>query len=385
MDHVLCPHCGKKVEISEAIRHQVEISVRASEEEKRKIEIEKIKTEIKEKADKDAREKAGLEIGRREKENEHLKKQVLDLNSKIDKLLDDIREERKAKQEAERNAKEKMLDEENRIRDDEREKQKLEMLKMQKENEAMQKALDEIKNKGKRGSQQLQGEVMELEIERILNEEFPNDNIKEVKKGQRGADITQEVIDRNGRKCGLILWESKNAQWQNDWIGRLKDNQREAKAHLAILVIENSHDDIDTFSFKEGVWVCVRGMIKPLAFALRYDLIKVESLRAANIGKEGKKEILFQYITSPDFVHRVEAINEVFENFQEDMEREKRWFQTKWARQDKQIRKIMDTTHGMYGDLQSLVGKNLPEMKTLQITEGETDEESEKSDQEELL
>jgi hypothetical protein len=58
---------------------------------------------------------------------------------------------------------------------------------------------------------------------------------------------------------------------------------------------------------------------------------------------------------------------------QGEMEREKRWFQTKWARQEKQLRKVVDHTQGMYGDLQGVIGKTLPDLKSLQLEEGEKD------------
>jgi len=57
------------------------------------------------------------------------------------------------------------------------------------------------------------------------------------------------------------------------------------------------------------------------------------------------------------------------------VESEKRWFTTKWARQEKEIRKIIDGTQGMYGDLQAVTGRSLGaipalEAPTLQIDGG---------------
>ncbi len=103
-----------------------------------------------------------------------------------------------------------------------------------------------------------------------------------------------------------------------------------------------------------------------MAFALRFDLVKVNFERQANVGKNEKMEILYQYITSTEFKHRVEAIGEVFGNLQSEIEREKRWFNTKWARQEKELRKVLDHTHGMYGELQGMIGKALPDMKSLE-------------------
>jgi hypothetical protein len=112
-------------------------------------------------------------------------------------------------------------------------------------------------------------------------------------------------------------------------------------------------------------------MIVPLALALRFDLVRVNYEKLANVGKNEKSEILYQYITSTEFRHRIEAIVEAFGDMQGEMEREKRWFNTKWARQEKQLRKVVDHTQGMYGDLQGVIGKTLPDLKSLQLEEGE--------------
>src|SRR4051812_38170598 len=77
--------------------------------------------------------------------------------------------------------------------------------------EACQK-VKEAEAKITQGSQQTQGEALELEIEELLREAFRDDEISEVKKGQRGADITEKVTDRRGRNCGTILWETKNGR-----------------------------------------------------------------------------------------------------------------------------------------------------------------------------
>lgn len=212
------------------------------------------------------------------------------------------------------------------------------------------------------GSQQMQGEVLELELERILRAEFPTDIISEVKKGERGADTVHSIVDKLGRSCGTILWESKNAQWQSGWIAKLKDDQRAKKSELAVLVTINKPEWLDSFTYKDGVWVTSWKFVIPLAFSLRYHLVSLRHEKAASEGKDGKMETLYQYLTGTEFKHRVEAIVESFSALQKDLDREKNWFQTKWARQEKEIRKVLDHTHGMYGDLQGIIGASLPEL-----------------------
>ena len=218
---------------------------------------------------------------------------------------------------------------------------------------------------------QTQGEVLELELEERLKSEFPMDIISEVKKGQRGADVLQEVVDKLNRKCGTILWESKNAKWTEVWIAKLKEDQRRAKADLAGLVSVDLPKTIDTFSYVNGVWVVGVAHYIALALSLRFNLVSLYHEKQNQEGQDEKMQILYQYLTGNEFRQRVEAIVEAFGAMQIELEREKRWFSVKWARQEKEIRKVIDHTHGMYGDLQGVIGKSLPEIKTLELPDGE--------------
>ena len=87
------------------------------------------------------------------------------------------------------------------------------------------------------------------------------------------------------------------------------------------------------------------------------------------MGVDEKMKVLYEYLTGNEFKHRVEGIVEAFGTLQDDIEREKRWFSSKWARQEKEIRKVIDHTHGMYGDLQGVTGRALPEIKSLELSD----------------
>src|SRR5208337_2141344 len=97
-------------------------------------------------------------------------------------------------------------------------------------------ALDEAKRKSEQGSQERQGEVLEIDVQAELARRFPQDIVSPVPKGARGADLLQEVRDGAARACGLIVWETKNTKrWQAGWLDKLKDDQRAVGANLAVL------------------------------------------------------------------------------------------------------------------------------------------------------
>ena len=105
-----------------------------------------------------------------------------------------------------------------------------------------QKANDELTRKLEQGSQQLQGEVLELELESLLGQSYPFDDIDPVKKGVRGADVIQRVKLRSGVLCGTIVWETKRAEnWSNNWIPKLKEDMQREAGDIAVLVLSLIH------------------------------------------------------------------------------------------------------------------------------------------------
>jgi len=45
------------------------------------------------------------------------------------------------------------------------------------------------------------------------------------------------------------------------------------------------------------------------------------------------------------------------------------YFTKKWSKEEKNIEKVMQTTAGIYGDLQSLAGNALPKVQYLELPE----------------
>ncbi len=352
---IKCPHCGKEFEATEALKHEIEERVSQTLLAKHKEELENVKR----------------------KSEEESKARVEKLTNQISELLDEIKKLREKDEEREIQMKKKLMEEEEKIKVEVRQKTEEEhKLKDLEKDNKLREALDQIeslKTKIQQGSQQTQGETLELELESKLREEFPTDRILEVKKGQRGADVEQEVVDKLGRSCGKILWESKNAEWSNGWISKLKEDQRQAKADLAVLVTVNLPEGVDSFAYRDGVWIVSWKHFIPLSWSLRFNLVSLFHERASSEGKDEKMKILYQYLTGTEFKNRVEGIVDAFSNLQEELEKEKRYFNVKWARQEKEIRKVIDHTHGMYGDLQGVIGKSLPEIKSLELGSGENE------------
>ncbi|MFN3531641.1 MAG: DUF2130 domain-containing protein [Candidatus Brocadia sp.] len=404
---IICPYCGKEIPLTETLSHQIKEELRKEFEQKarekeselakrenlladeiKKIEdakkeidqqvLQKLQAErerLKQEAKKEVEEairvklkdlqeqnvekerklaeaeKAELEFRKRIRELEELRRnQELEITRKLDEERKLIFE--KAKKEAE---------EENRLK----------LLEKEKQLEDTKNALEEAKRKAYQGSMQTQGEVLELDLESILRVQFPIDDIEPVPKGIKGADIIQKVRDRSGRFCGTIIWESKHTKaWNDGWLSKLKDDQREVKAEIAVLVTETLPRGVENFAQIEGVWVTSYGLSIALASVLRTSLIELAQHKLSVVGKSEKMEVLYNYLSGPEFRQRIEAIVESFKSMKEDLDQEKRAMIKIWAKREKQIEKIVNNTLGMYGDMEGIIGASLPQIRSLELTDG---------------
>ena len=232
----------------------------------------------------------------------------------------------------------------------------------------MQKQIEELKRRAEQGSQQLQGEVQELELETMLAVKFPLDQIQPVPKGEFGGDVLHRVAGPFGQLCGTILWESKRTKnWSDGWLVKLREDQRQAKAELAALVSQALPKDVETFDLIEGVWVVHPKAAIPVAMALRQSLMEVAAARKASEGQQSKMEMVYDYLMGPRFRQRVQAIVEAFSTMQEDLEKERKAIMKQWAKREEQIGRVMQATVGMYGDLQGIAGKTLQEIEGLEF------------------
>ncbi|MCX8031709.1 MAG: DUF2130 domain-containing protein [Thermodesulfovibrionales bacterium] len=404
---IICPQCGAEINVNEILYHQLQDQVKKEfelkshklekEYEKRlhQIELEKEKIErereqIKELIDSEVHkkltvEKSNLEKILRQKIEEEQKEQIKELQTELQHKSEQIKELHKAKADIERLKREKeelrelialekekefterlkeekikikkLVEEDNYLRIKEKEKI-IEDLKMQ---------LEEAKRKADQGSIQLQGEIQELEIENMLRHLYPFDEIREIKKGQRGADIIQIVRTNQGIDCGKIYYESKRAKdFQNSWIQKLKEDNLSVKADILVIVSETLPEGIDKFGMKDNVWICTFSEVKGLSMVLRHGLMQVHSVLLTQQDKGTKMEMLYNYLTSNEFRAQFEAIIEGFKTLQDSYHEEKLKMQKIWKEREKQFEKILSNAVGFYGSLKGIAGASIPAIKMLE-------------------
>jgi hypothetical protein len=410
---IKCTECGAEINVSDILYHQVEDKLKKDFEKKTAKKDREIETKLgeieeqKEKLKKDKEkltslvdeqvesklkaEKNKLEKSIRSQLQDEASEQIKGLQKELEQKSTQVKELNKTKAEVERLKREKeelrdeiglekekeysnkLKDIKQKIKQQVEEENTLKIKELEKKLQDQTELAEEMKRKAEQGSMQLQGEVQELELESILRESYIYDEITEVKKGQRGADILHCVKTQNGLECGKIYYESKRTKnFDNNWLQKLRDDNLAVKADVLVLVTETMPEEQDKFFFKEGVWICSLGEVKGLSLVLRHGLIQVHAISTTHHGKETKMEMLYNYLTSQEFSGQWAAIVEGFKSLQDNYADEKLKMQKIWKEREKQLEKILSNAVGFYGSIKGIAGASIQDLKMLEEGQNRT-------------
>ncbi|MBI3984979.1 MAG: DUF2130 domain-containing protein [Candidatus Levybacteria bacterium] len=352
MDNIICPHCGKKVELSEAIIHQLSKKVREEERQKQKIELEKAIAEEKAASEKRLREQF-------EKENKDTQKALLNAKETQRLLEEKLEKEQKLQEERE----EKIRLE---AQKEATESSRLDKKEYENKLSDMQKALEDAQRKAKQGSQQLQGEVLELDLEEKLKQAFPNDDFVPVPKGVEGADIWQKVRYKE-KIIGSILWETKRTKaWSNSWVTKLKDDMGKIAASEAIIVSQVLPDNTGNFDRKDGVWITFYEHAISIARYVRFLITTVATIKSSTSQTDEEWGKIRDYMLSDSFKHRMQAHFDGVKALRENLDQEKRNTTLRWKRQEVLIERLDSNTLNFYGELKA-IASDLPEIEEVDV------------------
>lgn len=403
---IACPNCQHQIAIDEALTTQLTSQLREEMErelrsrntellevrkglEKERLELEAARNNLNVRVDaeiskqraailsdatKAAELKLNLELADQKSQLQELSDKLKESQSKELLMLQRERKLQEEKQELKLAVEREMATKRDEIREQAlkqfSEEHQLKDAEQQKVVEDLKRQIDNLKRKAEQGSQQLQGEVQEDALEQLLESHFTSDSIDPVAKGVNGADVLQRVVCGSGVVCGGILWESKRTKhFSKDWLPKLRHDQREARATCAVIVTQALPDGIDNFALVDGVWICSFACVRGLATALRVGIIEASKNRLASEGRAEKMELVYNYLSGKEFQRCVEGIVEAYATMRADLEKEKRSMKTIWKRREKQIDLALDSTAGLYGDLQGIFGKALPKVEHLSLPE----------------
>ena len=248
------------------------------------------------------------------------------------------------------------------------EQQQLKLAEKDRQLSELRKQIEELGRMAALGSQQAQGEILELELENLLSLNFKSDEFEPVEKGVKGADVIHKVRTKSGHYCGTILWETKRTKaWSDGWIPKLKLDQRRVKAELAVVVTTSMPKKVERIGNIDGVWITDFPYVLGIGMALREILIEVTQARSALAGKADTREVIYNYLTGSEFKQRIEAFIEPVIAMRIDLVAEKNAIEKLWAKREKQIQRVEQSIAGMHGDLQGIIGAALPLIQLLEL------------------
>lgn len=248
------------------------------------------------------------------------------------------------------------------------EKFEVQRVELQKKEQDLQKAAEELKRKAGQGSMQLQGESQELALEELLKTTHLFDKIDEVKKGAKGADCIQTVINNRQQECGKIIYESKRTKnFTDSWIDKLKDDQLSEKADISVIVTQTMPTGMDSFGMRDGVWICRFSEVRALSVVLRKMLVNMYAIKQSHANQGTKMGQLYDYLISPEFVQTIERICTTYKEMTDQLHSEKRAFGKQWATREMHIEKLQLNTINMFGSIQGITGNELPTPEILSL------------------
>lgn len=408
MSTITCPNCKTAISIEEALKEEVEKDIQKRFEQKNKqiydsyadkikmLEMKEKEFELKkqkenelfsEKLQKELAVQIKLQEDKLEKKyseaaeakikfleariTESIEKEKLLQSKELETIeLKQLLEKQKNEEEYKLRKQRLELEEElkNKIVAEVLEKERVETALMKTEYDKklkdQQNLLEEMQRKMLQGSMQTQGEVQELALEEWLSRTFPYDTIMEIKKGQRGADCILEIKNELGQVCGKILFESKNAkEFKKEWLLKLKEDLLLAKCDIGILVSRILPDDIKTFDQIDGIWVCKMQDVTSLTKVLRESLINIAKASKSQENKGEKKEMLYNYFTSNEFIQQITAIKEAYLALKSSIDKERLYMEKIWKEREKQIDKVLLNNTHLIGTISGIAGNDIEEIE----------------------
>lgn len=344
---IICPNCGREIPLTEAVLSPF----RQKWEEDFKAQYEqKLKEEVTSKVE----ESFLIKFKERESKLNETEAQLRKENRKLQEKQEafDLEVQRKADQELV----------------GVKEKYHLEIQQKDEQIKSMQRQIEVLNTKIEQVSPAIKGDAGQQELEDALKSFFPDDEIREIQRGKRGADIMQKVNNK-GQFCGTILWESKNTKkWNDHWVEKLKDDQRRIKAEIAVLVTMALPKNIEHFDMIDHIWITRLLLAPHLASVLRMNLIELAMKSIATADKGNKIERLYDYLSSPQFKQRVETVAEPLISMLKDLNEERNAMERIWSKREQEIRTAAKGIAGMHGDMQGIMGTSaLPQIELLQL------------------
>lgn len=405
---IKCPNCSEIIDLDklgeEKYKHMLEEQELKLKEQQNQREkdfektLEEKTVEMRKKAQEWAEQKALEQAKKDAVEMEDLKNRLKEADTKQEEFQKQELEMRKKQRDFEEKAKNQELDMARKL-DEEKKKMSEEMAKIQdaaleikmkdiqeenrkkememlKQQEQMKKTIDELKRKAEQGSQQIQWDIQEDDLRNAISQAFPIDNIEDVPTGIKWADLIQTVNNNLWQSAWIIVWESKNTKsWTEAWIMKLKEDKLKINWNIAILVTTVLPKGLKNFGMLDDVMVCLPEYVIAVAWILRDKLLSISKVETSLQWKDIKMEMLYKYLSSEEFSGKMNMMVDVFSNLKSGIDSERRAMEKNWKKREKDLERATFAVTWMYGELESLMGQALPGADKLELGYWEDEDE----------
>ena len=357
-----CPKCNHVFSADEALQKhlknkQEQITKQLKEQEK-KIS-QKLRADFEKNAEKD---KKAIE---NKLQSDFIKKQKTleeKLKSKEKNLEKEL--EKKLKTQIEKNIEAKS--------GKENEKLQNEIIKLKKqreiENQRQEKRINEMAKQIKQKSVEVQGEIQEELIEDFLRSKFPDDDIEEIKKGEKGGDCIQTINYKGQKNLAQIYFESKDHKnFKEEWVNKLLSDMKDRNINFGVLITASMPKDADKhtgYALRHGK----RIMIIPMNYQIIHllvDFLRRNLIREFNNKKDfdAPKELqkLWDHITGPSFQLPLRKLFQTINSMGELIEKEKKFYETNMAKKERTLTEMEDEFRDIINSFASKVGNILPD------------------------
>jgi hypothetical protein len=366
---VRCPHCGREVQLDEAIAHQLAAPLRAGWEAEMRQQIgEEVRAA-------ERAEREGLEgrLRQRDSQVKELKAQEVgllrdrhkledekeDLEREKERMRDEIRTQERADAEdrARQHAKEDLRRTQESYQEQLRRKEEehgTQTRQLEDQLRRVSAQLEEAQRKSATGSRQEEGIARQDLFSEELQRRFPADLITVAPRGKRGPDVTQ-VVRAGHLDCGVILWECKRtAAWSNDWPLKLAGEARRAGARFGVIVSDVLPVGMEGSGVVGGVWVCDYRHALELAAGFREAIIAVYRHEAANAARAGTAGKVYDYFATGGFEARYKTIELGSDRLRQELHQDQRVSQQRWKRMEQIMDEILQ--QGLHGIVLDIIG-----------------------------
>jgi hypothetical protein len=173
----------------------------------------------------------------------------------------------------------------------------------------------------------------------------------------RGADIIHRVI-HSGAIAGTILYDSKNrARWTNNYVSKLRDDQREARADFAILSTTTFPRGVRQLHVIENVIIASPARVVALSGLLRRQVVLAHVLRMSNQARDEKKERLFDFVTSERCAQLLDRFAKLADDMTNLEVKEVASHQAVWRKRGEYIRAIQKAYEDVSTSLSELLSE----------------------------